>query len=162
MSPNEFRQSDLIEVRRATNRGKGGRGVFARVDIAKNTVFERVPVILIPRNQVFGDTELAKRAARISWYVFTWIECKRDYVALCLGYGSIYNHADHANARYAMEMPDIMEFIATKDISAGEEIFINYRGDESLKDDLGFEIDSRVAKISTLDIADSESTERNE
>jgi hypothetical protein len=31
---NLFQQSDAVEVRRVTNRGKGGRAVFARRDIA--------------------------------------------------------------------------------------------------------------------------------
>ncbi len=141
MDANLFHQSDLIEVRRVMNRGKGGRGVFARVDIAKGTVFERVPVILIPKNQVFGDAPEAKRSARISWYVFTWIQTKREYVALSLGYGSIYNHSETNNARYQMDPPDMMEYLAVRDIKAGEEITISYRGDEANHCDLGFEPD---------------------
>ncbi len=148
MDPNLFRQSDLIEVRRVVNRGKGGRGVFARVDISDGTVFERVPVILIPKSQVFGDTPEAKRAARISWYVFTWIQTKRQYVAMSLGYGSIYNHSETHNARYQMKMPDIMEYYAIRDIKAGEEITINYRGDQASHGDLGFDPDAADAQPS--------------
>ena len=136
---NTFRQSDVVEVRRVTNRGKGGRGVFARRDIAKGEVFERVPVILLPQNQVFGSDEIALRAARISWYVFEWLKTKRGYVALSLGYGSIYNHSDTPNAKYEMEMPDVMIFHALTDIPAGSEIFINYRGTgERATKDIGF------------------------
>ena len=140
MDPNLFQQSDVVEVRRVLNRGKGGRGVFARRDVATGEVVERVPVLLIPRAQVFGPTELARRAARISWYVFSWIKTKRDYVALSLGYGSIYNHSDTPNAKYAMSPPDVMEFIAIRPIRAGEEILIDYHGDEAHGTDLGFEI----------------------
>jgi uncharacterized protein len=145
-SPDLFRQSDLIEVRRVENRGKGGRGVFARVDIPAGTVFERVPVILIPKNQVFGDTPEARRSARISWYVFTWIHPKREMVALSLGYGSIYNHSERANARYQMDLPDVMEYLSLRDIPAGEEITINYRGSEADHGDLGFEPDESAAR----------------
>jgi hypothetical protein len=126
--PDLFRQSDAVEVRRVTNRGKGGRGVFARRAIGKEEVFERVPVILLPHSQVFGADPVALRAARISWYVFEWLKTKRGYVALSLGYGSIYNHSETPNAAYEMSMPDVMAFHALSDIPAGAEIFINYRG----------------------------------
>jgi SET domain-containing protein len=121
--------SDLIEVRRLDNRGRGGRGVFAMRDIPADTVIERVPVILIPREQVFGTTPEAKRSARISWYVFDWEGItKRKYVALALGYGSIYNHSYAPNARYKPQAPDILEFTSLRAIAAGEEITINYHG----------------------------------
>ena len=136
------RQSDLIEVRRADNRGKGGRGVFATRDIPAGTLIERVPVILIPKHQVFGDNEVARRATLISWYVFDWEGMtKRAYVALALGYGSIYNHSKAPNARVERHAPDILEITARRDIPAGAEIFINYLGEESRgKGDVGFEV----------------------
>lgn len=141
LNPNTFYQTDAIEVRRVTNRGKGGRAVFARREIAAEALIERVPVILIPKNQVFGPDEIAQRAARISWYVFSWLETKRGYVALSLGYGSIYNHSETPNAYYDMEMPDIMLFRASTAIPAGTEITINYRGREHDKTaNLGFDI----------------------
>ena len=119
LGPNLFRQSDAVEVRRVINRGKGGRGVFARRDIAAGELLERMPVLLIPRTQVFGPDDIAQRAARISWYVFEWLKTKRGYVALSLGYGSIYNHSDAPNADYDMEPPDIMLFTAVRPIRAG-------------------------------------------
>jgi hypothetical protein len=82
------RPSEFIEVRRADNRGRGGRGVFAIRDIPQGTILERAPVLLIPKAQVFGSSPEAKNAARISWYVFDWTGLKRNYVALVLGYGS--------------------------------------------------------------------------
>jgi SET domain-containing protein len=146
MDPNLFQQSDAVEVRRVTNRGKGGRGVFARRDIAPDEIFERVPVLLIPRAQVFGPSEIARRAARLSWYVFSWIRTKRDYVALSLGYGSIYNHSATPNAKYVMHPPDAMEFVAIRPIRAGEEVLIDYHGDEAHGTDLGFEIGTAPAE----------------
>ena len=136
------KQSDLIEVRRADNRGKGGRGVFATRDIPAATLIERVPVILIPKHQVFGDNEVARRATLISWYVFDWEGMtKRPYVALALGYGSIYNHSKEPNARAERHAPDLLEISARRDIPAGAEIFINYLGEESRgKGDVGFDV----------------------
>lgn len=137
--PNRFHQSDAVEVRRVVNRGKGGRAVFARRDVAAGEVLERVPVLMIPRTQVFGPGDVAQRAARISWYVFEWLPTKRPYVALSLGYGSIYNHSDDPNAEYDMEPPDVMIFTALKAIRAGEEILISYAGAAGVMKDLGFE-----------------------
>jgi uncharacterized protein len=135
------RHSHLIEVRRTDNRGKGGRGVFAVGAIAAGELIERVPVLLIPKNQVFGPDPIARRAARISWYVFDWVGVtKRDYVALALGYGSIYNHSPNANARYEREAPDVLSFIAVRDIAGGEEITINYRGQPDDPTSPGFEV----------------------
>jgi SET domain-containing protein len=133
-------QTDMVEVRRLENRGRGGRGVFATRDIAAGTVIERAPVILIPQEQVFGNTPEARHSARISWYVFDWDGMtKRNYVALALGYGSIYNHSYTPNARYTREPPDVLVFHSVRDIKCGEEITINYHGDP--KDDRPVEFD---------------------
>ena len=135
------RQSDMIEVRRSELRGRGGRGVYAVTDIAQGTVFERVPVLLIPKNQIFGDPPHGQRSPRISWYVFDWEGMtKRDYVALALGYGSIYNHSYEPNARYTLIAPDLMEFHALRPIPAGEEILVNYNGDPVDKRPVHFEL----------------------
>jgi SET domain-containing protein len=132
-------QSDLVEVRRVRTGGRGGRGVFARHLISEGTVLERVPVILIPQNQVFGESEVAIRACRISWYVFGWgKQDGHDYVALPLGYGAIYNHSYEPNATFQINRPDIMEFVAISYIKEGEEITINYNGDPTDKTPVRF------------------------
>ena len=135
------RHSSLIEVRRIDNRGRGGRGVFAISDIAEGTLIERVPVLLIPENQVFGDPPDGQRSARISWYVFAWAGLtKRSYVALALGYGSIYNHSYEPNARYTPIAPDFLDFHAVRTIRAEEEILINYHGEAGEKRPMDFEV----------------------
>jgi hypothetical protein len=113
--------------------------VFAVRAIAKDELIERVPVLLIPKSQIFGDSPEAKRSTRISWYVFDWLQTKRGYVALSLGYGSIYNHSFEPNAAYTMDMPDIMMFHALRDIAAGEEITVDYNGAQA-PHELGFEL----------------------
>ena len=136
------RHSELIEVRRVDNRGKGGRGVFAMRDMAAGTILERVPVLLIPKNQVFATEPGGQSPSpAISWYVFDWAGMtKRDYVALALGYGSIYNHSYVPNARYRREAPDMLEFVALRDIRAGEEILINYHGEPDDRRPVDFEM----------------------
>lgn len=124
-----FRQSDAIEVRRDVSKGRGARGVYARRAIEPDELIERVPVILIPKTQVFGTEYAAQQAARISWYVFAWnVPTKREYVAVALGYGSIYNHSFSPNAIYQCVAPDAIEYRSLRGIEAGEEILLNYNG----------------------------------
>jgi uncharacterized protein len=135
----QFITSNLVVVRRDPNRGRGGRGVFARFRIAEGTSIERVPVILIPRNQVFGESRVAQRCVRTSWYVFDWgLQEGHEYVALALGFGSLYNHSYQPNAIYQMQAPDIIEFIAHQTIEPGEEITINYNGYPDDEEPVGF------------------------
>ncbi len=89
-----------------------------------------MPLLPIPRNQVFADDPAVRAAsARISWYVFEWAGLtKRPYVALALGYGSIYNHSADANLTYDPDPPDVLAFTTTRAVAAGDELTINYRG----------------------------------
>lgn len=128
-----------IEVRRDTTKGRGARGVYATRSFSPGELIERVPVLLIPKAQVFGDTPQAKNAARISWYVFAWkIPTNREYVALALGYGSLYNHSFSPNAKYQCVSPDGIEFWCIEPIAIGEEILINYNGDPEDKTPMEF------------------------
>ena len=134
-----FVPSEWIEVRRDATKGRGARGVYARKAIPQGCVIERSPVILIPKAQVFGDSKHAQNAARISWYVFAWnVPTKREYVALALGMGSIYNHSFTPNAVYRCSAPDAMEYVALRAIAAGEEITINYNGKPDDMTPMGF------------------------
>jgi uncharacterized protein len=128
-----------IEVRRDTSKGRGARGVYATATIEPGEIIERVPVILIPKAQVFGDSPQAKNAARISWYVFAWkVPTNREYVALALGYGSLYNHSFEPNARYECFAPDGIEFRCIRSIAAGDEILVNYNGEPEDKTPVDF------------------------
>lgn len=112
--------SSLIEVKYTRRKG---RGVFAREFIEEGTVFERVPVIVIPSEDLWeGSSESV-----IQDYVFQW---GRGTVALALGCGSMYNHSYEPNARYDDEGRLTKIFTAVRDIEPGEEITINYNGDE--------------------------------
>jgi uncharacterized protein len=98
-----------------------GRGVVAERRIAAGETIERPPVLVIPREEV-----PLIRETRLKSYYFEWGEdCTQ--AAIALGYGSLYNHSYTPNARYEFrENEDCLEFIALKDIEAGEEITINY------------------------------------
>ncbi|MFM7868892.1 MAG: SET domain-containing protein, partial [Planctomycetaceae bacterium] len=69
--------STLIEVKRI--KGKG-RGVFAKQFIPAGTVFETVPLLVIPAKEVLE----CEHGSFLSQYVF---EYGRGTVALALGFG---------------------------------------------------------------------------
>ena len=98
-------------------KGKG-RGVFAKCPIRKGRIVERVPVLLVPIADLVGALENPS----LNRYFYHW---DKKHVAVCLGYGSLYNHSFQPNARYA-HGPNVMTYRALRDIATGEEITINY------------------------------------
>jgi uncharacterized protein len=119
-------QSDVLEVRQSPGRG---RGVFAKVDIPSETVFERVPLLVFETEQL-EDSELMD-------YVFIW---GKKTVAIALGYGSLYNHSYTPNARYYDGPGRIKVFMTLRTIRAGEEILVNYNGDPKSRDKVEFDV----------------------
>jgi hypothetical protein len=108
------------EIRRIPRKG---RGVFTLRAYRPGEVIERAPVVQIDakhwpaiRRTVLGD------------HVFEW-GTKR--MALALGQGSLYNHSSHPNAHGEPRIRErVIEFTAARPIKKGEEITIDYRGDE--------------------------------
>lgn len=125
-----FEHSDLIEVKQV--KGKG-RGVFARRPIPEGAVIERVPVLVLPFDDIKNRTDWTDLAG----YCFLWGE---GTVALALGYGSLYNHSFRPNARYDDVPPRSKVFRALRAIEAGEEITVNYNGDPADLSPLDFEV----------------------
>lgn len=125
-----MRHSDLIYVKKV--KGKG-RGVFARESIAAGTVIETVPKMLVPIEWIqdgFANPNLAR----------VYFIHDRRTVAICLGYGSLYNHSYRPNAEYLDGANATMIFRAIKAIQRDEEICINYNGDPKDKSPMGFEV----------------------
>lgn len=101
-----------------------GRGVFAKERIPEGAVIERCPVVAL------HDPKERKRLRKTGLvnYYFLWGD-KREFPAICLGWGSIYNHSFTPNARYEKVMDEgRMDFYALRDIEPGEEITVNYNG----------------------------------
>ncbi|MAT14167.1 MAG: SET domain-containing protein-lysine N-methyltransferase [Planctomyces sp.] len=121
-----FKQSEWVKVKKV--KGKG-RGVFARKFIPKGTVIEKVPVLVMPADDIY-DTFIAD-------YVFEW---GKGTVALALGYGSLYNHSFKANCRYEDTGKMSKSYIAERDIEDGEEVTINYNGSPKDKTKVGFSV----------------------
>lgn len=105
-----------------------GRGVFARVAIKKNQVIESCPTVTLSIwERLFSNQTIFRN------YVFSW---KREGVALCFGYGSLYNYSKIPNADWRT-FPDknVIEFFALKNIKKDEEITINYGWNPERKSD---------------------------
>ncbi len=114
------------------------RGVFTSADIAKGTLLEVCPVIIIPELEV----DIIHSTILHDYYYY-WGEEEKEAV-IVLGFGSIYNHSYSPNVE---AIPDYenknFDYYALRDIQAGEEIFVNYNGDDSnAKDPLWFEDNS--------------------
>ena len=108
-----------------------GKGVFATENIRKGEVIEVAPILILEFTD-FIDTKWNK----LFEYYF-WMD---DYVALALGYGSLYNHSKEPNAGYKLDQKkETITFSALKDIKKDQEIVFNYKGSSSEKAPLWFE-----------------------
>jgi len=107
-----------------------GRGVFTAKKIQTGDLIEICPIILVPEHEV-----PVIHNTRLHDYYFLWGP-KEKKAAIALGWGSLYNHSEHANA-YTLQDWESKEIkiLAQKDIEPMEEITISYndkRGDIEL------------------------------
>ena len=132
--------SEFVEVKRVSGKG---RGVFARCFISRGTVIERVPVIVLPAQEVMECTP----ESRLASYVYDW---GKSTVGLALGFGSMYNHSYRPNARYDDEGQQTKIFTALRDITSGEEVTINYNGHEDDKTPVDFPVIENGKRLSRV------------
>ena len=106
-----------------------GWGVFAKEKILTGELIEECPVLDLPIEK--GEVTSLLIDYRFNFPSGT--EWESQVVAL--GYGSLYNHSDQANAYWVSDnLARTFKFIASRDIEAGEEIF-TYYGDASYWND---------------------------
>jgi SET domain-containing protein len=104
-------------------KGKG-RGVFSRTAIAKDSIIEECPLLVMP-----GDEYALLVSTRVADYCF-FFDREKEELAIVLGFGSVYNHAIQSNACHQLDHGNrIMNIYAVNDIPAGQEICINYNGE---------------------------------
>lgn len=105
------------------NSPRRGRGVFALKNFKKDDVIERCHIIhLKPKDSLLCEKTI------LDTYIFCWRN-EKD-AAIALGYGSMYNHSYDPNAVYEKDYNrKQIVFRAIKEISKGEEIFVNYNRD---------------------------------
>jgi hypothetical protein len=114
--------NNLLDIR---NDPAKGRGVFAAAPIAKGTVVEAAPVVVVPPEQ----RRLLDKTILHDYY-FQWDDGPegdgRGAVALSLV--SLCNHSRRPNARvWRNEERDTLDLVALAAIAAGEEITIDYK-----------------------------------
>lgn len=112
-----------------------GRGVFAKDVIKKNTILEIAPVLVLPPNErAWIDQSVLYN------YYFLWGEDDKQ-TAICLGYGSIYNHSYKPNVEYEADYAaETITFITIKNIKAGEELTMNYNCDPDNQNPVWFSV----------------------
>lgn len=80
-------------------------------------------MIVVPEAQV---DDLVKTA--LVDYYFGW-GGTRDDAAICLGYGSLFNHSPHPNAMYVRKTEErTIFFVTVRAVKKDEEITVSYRG----------------------------------
>ena len=98
-----------------------GWGVFAYEDIKEGEVFEECPVHPLP-------IQKGESSSLLIDYRFNWPQgTEWEQQVLPWGFGCLYNHSNDANAYWISDLENqTFKFIASKDISKGEEIFVWY------------------------------------
>jgi uncharacterized protein len=112
-----------------------GRAVFTNEAIAKDTIIEVAPVIVMPlQDKVHIDKTL------LHDYIFMWGEDEAK-ICMALGYVPMYNHSYDSNCIYDMDNANHTIIIKTvKTISAHEELTINYNGSHNDKTPVWFDV----------------------
>lgn len=114
----DFKACDCATIR-DTGPPKG-RGVFATRQIKQGEIIEVSPVVLVQWSELPESLKLV---------VFNWGQLTKgpSESAISLGWGSMYNHSNSANVRYAANAESCsMVFSAARLIDAGEELTVNY------------------------------------
>ena len=119
MKPLNYISESVYVIKTA---GKG-RGVYTRTALEKNTLIEVAPVIVMS-----GKDRLLLDQTLLHDYIFEWGE-NRQQCCMALGYIPLYNHSYQSNCEYEMNFRKQTILVRTvREISAGEELFINYNG----------------------------------
>ncbi len=102
-----------------------GRGMFTKSAIAKDTLLEEAPVIILSaaERKHIDKTILHN-------YIFEWTPDGKEMYCLALGYLSLLNHSYSANCEYNMDYErNVITVTTIRRIKAGEELTINYNGE---------------------------------
>jgi len=118
----QFFVDPRVQVRMTPSMGKG---CFALEDIPKNTLIESAPVLLVHKDTFSNLNSFNGGTHKFSEYPFGW---GRDGLcAFSLGYGGIYNHRVNCNLSWRPNYDfESLQYTTTRDIVAGEELFIRY------------------------------------
>ena len=116
------------------NNKEKGRSVYSAYPIQKGDLIEVCHVIELKAFElpIIHKTTLHD-------YYFLW-GADQNACAIALGYGSLYNHSVNGNAEYILDFENkTIDFIALVNIEAGQEITVNYHGENGDKTPLWWE-----------------------
>lgn len=100
-----------------------GRGVFTSEGIERDTIIEVSPVIVMT-----GEERKLLDQTTLHDYIFEWGRDKKE-CCMAMGYVPVYNHSYRSNCEYEMNFEDrTIQIKTVRNISPGEELFINYNG----------------------------------
>jgi hypothetical protein len=123
-----------------------GRGVFCSKPIKDKEILEECHFIQVPNDREYPEI-LNEHFFRYKW---------ERGLAICLGYGSIFNHSNTPNAAWSIDTEkEKFTFYATRDIEIGEEICTNYKNGRSF-------ISNPNVDTNNNEINDSEETKKEE
>lgn len=111
--------NDKTEIKTTLNKG---RGVFAKQKIFKNEIFETCQTI------TFSEEDAEKiESTFLGNYWFGWTDDPKNWGAIALGNGSLYNHSIYPNAKFIKDFEHgLIYFVALEDIPIGDEITVKY------------------------------------
>lgn len=103
---------------------KMGKGVYTAAAIKENMIIEISPVVVMTA----AERKLLDQT-RLHDYIFEW-QTELNKCCMALGYVAVYNHSYNSNCEYEMDYEtELITVKTTRNIEAGEELFINYNGD---------------------------------
>lgn len=122
----------MLEIKTSQlSNGELNRGVFATSDIAKGTLIHIAPVIPYP-----NEDHIHIERTILGDYAFEYGE---NHSAILLGYGMLFNHSYTPNTYYELNFDNLsVDFFAHTDVTAGDELLINYNGETDNEDPLWF------------------------
>lgn len=109
--------------------GNKGLGVIALEPIKKDELIERCPIVMMTKGDGIWANEKAKK---LRYYILALTD---TIFCQIFGYGSFYNHSKTPNCQiFYKSIKDLrknrhLEFFASRDIRAGEELTIDYNFD---------------------------------
>lgn len=115
---------------RAVSIAGKGRGIVAERAMRAGEIIERAPVLIVPEAQ-----RAALDSTSVGNYIFMWehdsvaedLYAGTGRAAIVLGFSSLLNHSDSANCDFVRYIDAYaLDLFALRDISAGEELTINY------------------------------------
>jgi uncharacterized protein len=115
-----------------------GRGLVAGCALPRGHLVDVAPVLVIPARStgVVQETVLGQ-------YTFAWDE-HTGSVALALGRVSLLNHSYEPNLAAEKRLSArTITFVTLRDVEKGEELTLNYHGDPSCRDPVGFPVVGR-------------------